>query len=369
LIATFPNRGSEDRRELALAYPLDLQDDLTQAVCSGDYPSIDTKPMVIWFSPPRLLSIAIFAAISDIIVSAASGEVSQAAADQGIVECTGVHVAKHNPGLAEDPDYLACFQAYISNFNTKPRQVRGKPRYLGVPRWVAHNIARAEQAPETNERPSSWFTVPELAQQGIAPTDDSYKFSANFRNRHKNWYERGHLAQKYLAERLGGTAGWFTHNVVNAVPQRSQFNKGPWLTLECFTGAWANKYGEVWVISGPIFTKSKPITWLRSDTKKQALPVAIPVSLFKIVMRKSPNGQWETLAFIYPQGHKTYRKGPFDPELWLQSVSEIERLTGEHFLSNLPNASSLKPRAASNIWTVAASDFDSGCKNQKTNVL
>ena len=96
-----------------------------------------------------------------------------------------------------------CFQAYVSNFNTVPRQIKGKKQFLGVPHWVAHHIAKAPNAPETKERPNSWFTVPDLAKQRIAPTDDGYKFSKAFRDKHKNWYERGHLAQKYLAERLG----------------------------------------------------------------------------------------------------------------------------------------------------------------------
>lgn len=315
------------------------------------------------------MALTVLTLVAILVGSPAHSEVSEAAAKQGIVECTDAHVTKHNPNLAENPDRLVCFQAYISNFNTKPRTISGKQRFLAVPHWVAHHIVRAQQTPETNERPSSWFTVPDLAEQKIAPTDDSYNFSKGFRSAHKNWYERGHLAQKYLAERLGGTGGWFTHNVVNAVPQRSQFNKGPWLTLECFTGAWANKYGEVWVIAGPVFKRGKPIVWLRSDSNKKALPVAIPVGIFKIVMKKSAGGQWEALAFIYPQTHKKYRKGPYDPGVWLKSVAEIERVTGESFLSGLPNASDIKPNPALKIWPVAATDFDSGCKSQKADVL
>ena len=289
-------------------------------------------------------------------------------AKQGIVECTAAHLQKHNPdGLAGEPDRLVCFQAYVSNFNTEPRQVKGKPKFLGVPHWVVHHIERAPEAPETKARPPKWFTVPDLAKRGIAPTDASYAFSKAFRSNHKNWYERGHLAQKYLAERLGGKSGWFTHNVVNAVPQRSQFNKGAWLTLECYTGAWANKYGEVWVIAGPIFAAKKPITWLRSDANRKALPVAIPVSMFKIVARKQ-QGNWTILAFIYPQTHKSYAKGPFDPGKWLQSVAEIERLTDEDFLSQLPGADQLKAQAVPTLWKVTATDFDSGCKSQKADV-
>lgn len=164
---------------------------------------------------------------------------------------------------------------------------------------------------------------------------------------------------------FGQKAALYTHNVVNAVPQLSQFNKGPWLTLECVTGAWANKYGEVWVIAEPVFKKNHPIVWLRSDKNKKALPVAIPVGIFKIVVRKDGD-QWDVLAFIYPQNHKSYQKGPYDPEVWLKSVADIEQLTGEQFLSGLPNAAQLKQKTAEKIWPVAKSDFDDpACKSQR----
>lgn len=206
----------------------------------------------------------------------ARAELSEADKKSGLVECTKAVLTDHNPGLAGNPDRLLCFQAYVSNFNTKPRN--GKPKFLGVPHWVAHHVKRAPNAPESGERPNSWFTVFDLADKGIAPIDDSYSFSSKFRKAHKNWYDRGHLAQKYLAERLGNKAAFFTHNVVNAVPQLHVFNAGPWLTLECITGAWANKFGEVWVVAGPVFKKNKAITWLRSDNHKKAVPVAIPTA-------------------------------------------------------------------------------------------
>ena len=309
------------------------------------------------------LSVAVVAALA--LSTAARAEVSAADTKSGIVECTDALLKDHNPGLADNPDRLICFQGYVSNFNTKPRS--GKPRFLGVSHWVSHHIKRAPSAPESGERPNVWFTVFDLADKGIAPIHDSYAFSTKFRKTHKNWYERGHLAQKYLAERLGNKAALFTHNVVNAVPQRSQFNKGPWLTLECMTGAWANKFGEVWVVAGPVFKKNKRIIWLRSDNHKKAVPVAIPVGIFKIVVRKQGD-QWDVLAFVYPQTHKTYAKAPFDPEVWLKSVADIEQMTGEKFLSGLPNAAQLKRKTAEKIWPVSESDFDAGCAKQKADV-
>jgi DNA/RNA endonuclease G (NUC1) len=307
-----------------------------------------------------LLTVAVIA-----VNAMAVAQVSEADAEAGIVDCTPSVLDEHNPGLADKLDHLVCFQGYISNFNTTERH--RKPKYLGVPHWVSHHIKRAPDSPESGNRPTKWFSIPELAARKIAPTDDSYAFSKRFRKTHKNWFERGHLAQKYLTERLGNEPAFFTHNVANAVPQRSQFNKGPWLTLECMTGAWANKYGEVWVVAGPVFKRNRTISWLRSDAHKKAMPVAIPFGIFKVIARKDDDG-WHLLSFVYPQTNRTYRKGPFDPEVFFKSVADIEQITGERFLSGIPDGNQLKQVTPEKLWPVSKSDFDSGCDKQKVDV-
>src|SRR4051812_13545720 len=75
-------------------------------------------------------------------------DVSEADAEQGIIECTADLLKKNNPDLAGKPDRLICFQAYVSNFNTQPRQMGGKQRFLGVPHWIAHHIEKAPNSPE-----------------------------------------------------------------------------------------------------------------------------------------------------------------------------------------------------------------------------
>jgi endonuclease G len=309
----------------------------------------------------QFCAIALFACTAPVFAA-----VSDADKKSGVVECSDALLKDHNPGLAADTDRVICFTGYVSNFNTQARDT--KPKYLGVPHWVAHHVKRsASTGPESGKRPNTWFTIFDLADKGIAPISDSYAFSSAFRKKHKNWYDRGHLAQKYLVERLGNEAAWFTHNVVNAVPQLHVFNAGPWLTLECMTGAWANKFGDVWVVAGPVFEKGKKIAWMRSDNQKKAVPVAVPPKEFKIVMRKN-GAQWEVLSFVYPQNHKTYAKGPFDPAIWFKSVAEIERMTGLTFFAGLPNAAALKANEAEKLWPVAKSDFDTGCKKQAADV-
>jgi DNA/RNA endonuclease G (NUC1) len=254
-----------------------------------------------------------------------------------------------------------CFQAYVSDFNIRSADPGdGKKLQFATPNWVVQKVEKSTGDEETKGRPSKWFTVPELQKAGLAPTHESYAFSQKFLKKHPNWYERGHLAAKYLAERMGGKAGWFTHNVVNAVPQRGQFNRGAWFALECFTGAWANRFDEVWIVSGPIYDDEHTIEWLTSDKYKKALPVAIPAALFKIVARKGETGRWEALAFVYPQKDKRYGERPFKPSEFLASIADIERRTGGKFFPAKDGI--VKTEKANELWQAEEGDFDASCK-------
>jgi DNA/RNA endonuclease G (NUC1) len=290
----------------------------------------------------------------------------------GQIECTSAHLEDHNPGLADAGPDSYCFAGFISKFGPwRDRHAPGGKGAWGIPQWTIHKVKAVppgSKVAEGRARPRSWFTIPSLHEAGAAPADTNYRFSANFRKVNRNWYERGHLTQKYLAERLPDKAGWFTHNVVNAVPQRARFNKGPWLTLECFTGAWANELGEVWIISGPVFRNQRPVDWLDSGSARRRFAIAIPDFIFKIVVRRSGSGDgWDALAFVYPQDHPSYKKGPWSPAKFLTSIEWIERLTGETFVQGFGDAEArTQPRR---LWPVQKRSFDPSCKRFAQEVL
>jgi hypothetical protein len=83
--------------------------------------------------------------------------------------------------------------------------------------------------------------------------------------------------------------------------------------------------------------------------------------MFKIVVRKGRREPWDAMAFIYPQDHPTYRKGPWNPSDWRTSIKRIEQLTGEAFYPALkPEGKSREERAP--LWSVHRSSFDTSCK-------
>lgn len=234
-------------------------------------------------------------------------------------------------------DWVMVRRAYIVSFDSEDDDDGdGKPDMRGIPEWVSYEMRRVPRKLKTGpDRPKPWITVPELFKAGVAPSDDTYHYPDSFLKKNKNWYERGHLAAKVHAWRLGAAADWNTHTVLNAVPQRKAFNAGIWKDLEEKTAKWADKFGTVWVIVGPIFKDRKPSKTLGEEGE---MKIAIPDFLFKIVIKQRvETDAIDMLAFIYAQECEDClsQRGPFDHRKYLVSVREIETRTGLRFFTTL----------------------------------
>ncbi len=235
-------------------------------------------------------------------------------------------------------DLIIEFRAYITSFDSADDDNEdGTADVWGIPHFVAYQINRYE-GPElrSSNRPASWRTASkELVTAGIVPTDASYRYSSAFRTNNPNWYVRGHLATKFIAARLGVDAEWNTATVLNAVPQRADFNAGAWLDLEQLTAKWADEAGSVWIVTGPIFEPipSSPNTWIGEDALGE-MKIAVPDSLFKIIARESADpSRPDVLAFIYPQD--IARSPSYDHTQFLTTVDSIELKTGLDFFTKL----------------------------------
>ena len=267
--------------------------------------------------------------------------------------------------FAPEPDILKVFHGFAVSFDSKDDDDgEPGPDLLRVPHWVAQELHRWEPPVDDREDDAAWclktlkkrpkwFTEPGLYASGVAPKDESYRNSG---------YDRGHMAMKFLVERLGEDAAYNTHTVLNAVPQRPKFNQGIWQNIEFLTGAWAQTYGQIWVIQGPVFYDLKTLAWIGDEGERK---IAVPDAVFKIVIRdktedeeakagprdkKSP----EVLAFLYPQlgpGYFGPRK-EFRHERFLTTIDEIEDLTGLDFKSsgNAEVEKRLERRRATALW-------------------
>ncbi|MCZ6652264.1 MAG: DNA/RNA non-specific endonuclease, partial [Planctomycetota bacterium] len=118
-----------------------------------------------------------------------------------------------------------------------------------------------------------------------------------------------------------------------AVPQLQPMNAGVWLHLENKCAAWADHFGAVFVICGPVVFGRKPTKFIGDEGEVEAV---VPDACYKIVVREDADGV-KVLAFVIPQEGVGKFSSPSKSNLvpYLTSVDIIEALTGMDFLVSL----------------------------------
>jgi endonuclease G, mitochondrial len=137
-------------------------------------------------------------------------------------------------------------------------------------------------------------------------------------------YDRGHLAPNHaIAMRYGSRAQEETFLMSNITPQKHALNAGLWKSLEQkIASNYPGRFGEVWVIAGPIFGE-RP--------KRLRQRVAVPEAFYMIIVDES-DGRVRAASFVFPQ-----EATAGELERYLVAIDEIERRTGLDFLMELPD--------------------------------
>lgn len=240
---------------------------------------------------------------------------------------------EHDKWQTRPKDIERKFEAYTVSFDGRDdNNGDGTPDLWRVPEWVAYEIKRYDGVVPKYQRPA-WFTDKGLFAEQIAPSDRSYAGIARLH------FDRGHMCMKNHASRISASADRNTHTLLNVVPQAALLNERIWLDLEGKTADWADTYGRVWIVCGPIFNNKTPANWIGG---KSELKVAVPDYCYKIVVRESETpGKPHVLAFRYPNTNSERvlpKKGPFDQSKFEVTVDDIEAATGLDFLTVLDNA-------------------------------
>lgn len=249
----------------------------------------------------------------------------------------------HDRWNTQPKDIVRMFRAYTVSFDgTDDNNGDGFGDRWGVPEWVAYEIrGRDTELPAGPKRPSPWISDDPLAAAGIAPTDDTYRNSG---------FDRGHMCMKQIGWRLGENADWNTHTTLNACPQIHAFNAGIWLDMENLTQEWADRYGVVWVICGPVFTHRAPAKFIGDEGEMR---IGVPDAFFKIVIREDADGTLHILALVYP--HRDIDRddnGEYPQAQYLTSIDQVEALTGLDFLTDLPDEAedAVEAVKATELW-------------------
>jgi DNA/RNA endonuclease G (NUC1) len=253
---------------------------------------------------------------------------------------------EHDKWGTEPRDLMFFFEAYTVSFDgADDNNGDGRADLWGVPEWVSYEIKAFAGDYPLADRPR-WMTDPELYAAGIAPGDASYGVSGTGRlGEVKTDYRfvRGHLCPKDTAERISRDAAYNTHTLLNAVPQLQWQNNGIWKNLETLCTGWADSWGRIWVICGPVFFNRTPSLWLGQDDEMR---VAVPDALFKIVIREDPAETLKTLAFLIPNILPRENRNPAD---FITSLTRIEDLTGLSFLTPLGDRGTALKTLAGNL--------------------
>lgn len=147
-------------------------------------------------------------------------------------------------------------------------------------------------------------------------------------------YDRGHMcpaADNKFSNKAMEESFLFT----NMCPQNGNLNRGDWNEMEMACRKWAEKYGGVYVVCGPILYNSKHKTIGKNK-------VVVPEAFFKVVLRMGEAPK--AIGFIYKNAEGNRPKGDY-----VNSVDEVERITGINFFPSLPDNIEEKIEATADI--------------------
>ncbi len=124
--------------------------------------------------------------------------------------------------------------------------------------------------------------------------------------------------------------------MTNMCPQTHALNAGIWNSIEQQCRTWAKKYGKLYIVCGPIYLN-------KQHRKLGKNKVVVPDAFFKVILRtgKSP----QAIGFICRNQTETgFKKKDF-----VNSVDEVERITGYDFFSKLPDNIEKKVEAKADL--------------------
>lgn len=174
--------------------------------------------------------------------------------------------------------------------------------------WVAYELKKEYIKKNSFKRP---FFIEDPKVKTI---------SADWRNFKNSGFDKGHLcpAGDMQFSILAYNDTFYTSNIS---PQDRGFNGGIWNRLEEKVRYWAERYDDVFVVTGGVLSPS-----LKTIGKEK---VGVPDFFYKIILDDS-KGNFKMIAFLIP--NKKSDKPLYD---FVVSVDSIEKMTGIDFFSIL----------------------------------
>lgn len=190
--------------------------------------------------------------------------------------------------------------AYVVSYNKDTK----------IPNWVAWHLT-ADHTDGPYKR-LNYFYEDEEVSFPRATTDD-YRGSG---------WSRGHMCPAG-DNKWNGKAMYDSFSLVNVCPQNASLNSGLWNSIEIDCRRWANRFGDIYIVCGPLFLKKEHETIGNNE-------VYVPEAFFKVVM--CLNGTPKGMGFIVRNN-----AGEKKRDLYYNSIDQVERITGIDFFPALPD--------------------------------
>lgn len=191
---------------------------------------------------------------------------------------------------------------YTVSYNPQTRQ----------PNWVMWQLTD-EHVMKKKEGVWNEFQEDESLSEEVRSTLADYAYSN---------YDKGHMCP-------GGDCNWDdegrdeTFILSNICPQNPSLNRGDWKEIEMACRQWAKRYGNIYIVCGPIFFKSQEHERIGPNQ------IPVPEAFFKVILCIETSNP-KCIGFICRNTEGNRKK-----DFYVNSIKQVERVTGYKFFPNL----------------------------------
>lgn len=203
--------------------------------------------------------------------------------------------------LKNIPEQILYRKSYVVSYNKNTK----------LPNWVAWNLTANHANGNVRRSGNAWHEDMEVPFPRA--------ITADYWN---SGWSRGHMCpagdNKWDSEAM-----YETFLYTNCCPQNANLNSGVWNQIEMSCRRWAEKYGDIYIVCGPVLFRQE-------HERIGENRVVVPEAFFKVVicLNEKPKG----IGFICRN-----TDGGRSKDFYVNSIKQVERITGMVFFPHLPD--------------------------------
>lgn len=219
--------------------------------------------------------------------------------------------------LSSTSEQILFRKSYIVSYNKDTK----------IPNWVAWHLTSKHTSGEVRRPGNAWHEDLDVPTPRASIAD--YKGSG---------WTRGHMCPAG-DNKWDGEAMYESFLFTNCCPQNANLNSGTWNQIEISCRRWAEKYGDIYIVCGPILFRQEHETIGENR-------VIVPEAFFKVIVCLN-KGHEKGIGFICRNTDGNRKK-----DLYVNSIRQVERITGMSFFPHLSVtiADKVKNDADINDW-------------------